>query len=88
MSAPEVLRRITAALESAGIAYMLTGSFARAHYGVPRSTQNIDLIIEATAVQLQTFVNGLPEDEYSDLDAAPEAHRKESRFNVIDLATG
>jgi hypothetical protein len=26
MSAPEVLRRITTALENAGIAYMLTGS--------------------------------------------------------------
>jgi hypothetical protein len=47
------------------------------------------LIIEATAAQLQTFVHGLPEDEYySDLDAALEAHRKESLFNVIDLATG
>jgi predicted nucleotidyltransferase len=89
MSAPEVLRRITAALENAGIAYMLTGSFASAHYGIPRSTQDIDLIIEATAAQLQTFVHGLPEDEYySDLDAALEAHRKESLFNVIDLATG
>jgi len=55
MSAPEVLRRITAAFENAGIAYMLTGSFASAHYGVPRSTQDSDLIIEATAVQLQTF---------------------------------
>jgi uncharacterized nucleotidyltransferase DUF6036 len=89
MSAPEVLRRISAALENAGIAYMLTGSFASAHYGVPRSTQDIDLIIEATAAQLQTFVHGLPGDEYySDLDAALEAHRKESLFNVIDLATG
>jgi len=37
MSAPEVLRRIIQALENAGIAYMLTGSFASAHYGVPRA---------------------------------------------------
>ncbi len=89
MSTPEVLRRITATLENSGIAYMLTGSFASAHYGVPRSTQDIDLVIEATAAQLRTFVQSLPGDEYySDLDAALEAQRKESLFNVIDLATG
>ncbi|MGP0018452.1 MAG: DUF6036 family nucleotidyltransferase [Candidatus Sulfotelmatobacter sp.] len=68
---------------------MLTGSFASAHYGVPRSTQDIDLVIEANASQLRTFVQSLPEDEYyADLDAALEALRRESLFNVIDLITG
>jgi hypothetical protein len=68
---------------------MLTGSFASAYYGAPRSTQDIDLVIEATAEQLQTFVRNLPSDEYyADLDAALEAHKRQSMFNVIDLATG
>lgn len=68
---------------------MLTGSFASAYYGAPRSTQDIDIVIEATAVQLQTFVKFLPSGEYyADLDAALEARRRESLFNVIDLATG
>lgn len=89
MSAPEVLRRITTALNQAGITYMLTGSFASAHYGAPRSTQDIDLVIEASAAQLRTFIHNLPSDEYySDLDAALEAQSRESLFNVIDLATG
>jgi hypothetical protein len=89
MSLPEVFRRITAALERAGITYMLTGSFASAHYGAPRSTQDIDLVIEATAPQLRAFTQSLPSDEYYvDLDAALEAHRRESLFNVIDMTTG
>ena len=89
MSLPEVFRRITAALDQAGIAYMLTGSFASAHYGAPRSTQDIDLVIEAAAPQLRAFVRNLPADEYyADVDTALEAHRRESLFNVIDLATG
>src|SRR6266567_1457520 len=89
MSSAEVFRRITEALDQSGIAYMLTGSFASAHYGVPRSTQDIDLVIEATAAQLRTFVQNLPEGEYyADLDAALEAYRRESLFNVIDLTTG
>jgi hypothetical protein len=89
MSVSEVLRRITSALDSAGIAYMLTGSFASAHHGAPRSTLDIDIVIAANPAQLQTFVRSLPSSEYySDLDAALEAHKRQSLFNVIDLATG
>jgi hypothetical protein len=40
----EVLRRITTALDRAGIAYMLTGSFAGAHHGAPRSTLDINIV--------------------------------------------
>jgi hypothetical protein len=89
MSASEVLRRITAALDRAGIAYMLTGSFASAHHGTPRSTQDIDIVIAANPEQLRTFVQSLPSGEYyADLDAALEAHQRQSLFNVVDLATG
>lgn len=89
MSVTEVIQRITTALDRAGIAYMLTGSFASAYYGAPRTTQDIDLVLAATPAQLQTFVQLLPGDEYYvDLDAALEAHRRQSWFNVIDLATG
>lgn len=89
MSLPEVFQRITAALDHAGIAYMLTGSFASAHYGAPRSTQDIDLVIETTASQLRSFVQSLPSDEYyADLEAALDAQRHESLFNVVDLRTG
>jgi hypothetical protein len=89
MSVQEVFKRITKALDRAGIAYMLTGSFASAYYGAPRSTQDIDLVIEATPVQMRTFIQGLASDEYyADLDEALEAHKRRSMFNVIDLATG
>ena len=68
---------------------MVTGSFASAHYGAPRSTQDIDLVIDADPEQLRAFVGMLPKSEYyADLDAAIQAHRRESLFNVIDLATG
>src|SRR5260370_7142695 len=68
---------------------MLSGSFASAYYGARRSTQDIDLVIEATPTQLRAFVQGLPSNEYYvDLDAALEAHKRQSLFNVIDLASG
>jgi predicted dehydrogenase len=88
MRASEVLRRISAALDRAGIAYMLTGSFASAHHGAPRSTLDIDIVISANPEQLRTFVQSVPSSEYyADLDAALEAHTR-PLFNVIDLATG
>ena len=87
--APDVFQRITIALERAGIAYMLTGSLASAYYGIPRATQDIDFVVTAAPAQLRTFVQLLPSDEYyADLDAALEAQRRQSLFNVIDLASG
>ncbi len=89
MNVVEIFRRITAALEQAGIPYMLTGSFASAYYGVPRSSQDIDLIIEATPAQLRTLIQFLPDDEYyADLEMALQAREQQSLFNVIDLLTG
>ncbi|HVI09668.1 MAG TPA: hypothetical protein VND65_15370 [Candidatus Binatia bacterium] len=89
MSFLEVLRRITSALDDAGIAYMLTGSFASVYYGSPRSTQDIDIVISAGAQELQDFLARLPgEDYYAEPAAALEAHRNESLFNVIDIKTG
>jgi hypothetical protein len=68
---------------------MLSGSFASAYYGAPRSTQDIDLVIEVTPAQLQEFVESLSSEQYYvDLDAALEAQRRESLFNIIDQATG
>jgi len=89
MSVSEVFDRITSALGEAGIAYMLAGSLASAYYGAPRTTQDIDLVIAATADQLRTFVQSLPKDQYYvDLTAALEAHKHQSLFNVVDMATG
>ena len=89
MSISEVLQRITTALDQNDVAYMLTGSFASAYYGMPRSTQDIDLVLAATPAQLRGFVRGLPFDQYySDVDAALQAQKAESMFNVIDLSTG
>ncbi len=89
MGVRDVFLRITSALDRTGIGYMLTGSFASAHYGAPRSTQDIDLVIEASPAQLRAFIAALPDDEYyADLDSALEAHKRQTMFNVIDLATG
>jgi hypothetical protein len=88
MTPTDLLHRITAAFNAAGIQYMLCGSFASTYYGLPRSTQDIDFVIAATADQVRVLIQHLPNDAYYvDLDAALEALRRRSMFNVIDLAT-
>ncbi len=89
MTAADLFRRMVAALETAGIPYMLTGSFASSYHGVPRATQDIDLVIAPTREQLTQLLAQLPRTEYYvDEDAAFDALAGESQFNAIDLSTG
>jgi hypothetical protein len=84
-----VFARVIGALEQAGIPYMLTGSFASSYHGVPRATQDIDIVISPTADQIRTLVGLLPETEYYvDEDAALDALKRQGRFNLVDLDTG
>jgi len=48
MNPGETLARIVERLRVAGIPHMLAGSFASTYYGTPRTTQDIDLVIDRT----------------------------------------
>jgi len=89
MTSVDLFRRIVAALNEAGIPFMLTGSFAGSWHGMTRATQDVDLVIAPDEDQLRELVTLLPDDQYYvDPDAALDALRRRSQFNVIDLATG
>src|SRR5262249_19945608 len=75
MKVLEIFHRVTVALSESGIAHMLPGSFASAYYGAPRTTQDIDFVIETTPAQLKRLAQLLPSDEYYfDLETALDAH--------------
>jgi hypothetical protein len=81
--------RLHAALQAAGIPHMLTGSFASSVHGVPRATQDIDIVIAPTRAQLHSLLAQFPSTEYCvSRDAALDALEHHQQFNVIDLATG
>jgi hypothetical protein len=85
----EFLRRITAALDMTGVPYMLTGSVASSMYGVPRATNDIDIVVAPTREQLLSLVQlfqriGL----MADTDSALAALRTKGQFNVIDFPKG
>src|SRR5918994_5577763 len=83
------IRRVLKALESAGVPYMLTGSFASSFHGAPRTTQDVDIVIAPTLGSLQRLISEFPEDRYYvSREAALQAYGAESLFNVIDMESG
>jgi hypothetical protein len=84
-----LLLQLLPALEHAGMPYMLTGSVASSAYGVPRSTLDLDIVIQPTREQLIALIKHFPSaDYYADEQQALQALEKRSQFNVIDHATG
>jgi len=89
VTAAELFRRVVTVLETVGIPYMLTGSFASSYHGLPRATQDIDFVIAPTREQLRELITHLSAPEYyADEAAALDALAHETQFNVIDLTTG
>ena len=89
MTAQGIMAVLVGALDRHGIAFMVTGSFASSLFGSPRSTQDLDLVIEATAEQIVSLVGDLSSAGfYVELDSALAALRRESQFNAIDPASG
>jgi hypothetical protein len=85
----ELLRRAIDVLESEQIAYMLVGSFASMAYGEPRLTQDIDIVVDLAAEQLDAFCAAFPAEEYYvSRAAARQAVLRGGQFNVIHPTSG
>ncbi len=76
-------------LDGADVPYMLTGSLAGSYHGAPRSTQVIDLVVEASVAALLEVATKLRTHglNVSD-DAIHEAHAARGMFNAIDPDSG
>jgi hypothetical protein len=84
----DFLMRIAQCLESAGISFMVAGSVGSSYHGQPRATNDIDLVIDPTAAQLDHFLTLLGDQYYVSPEAAREALQRRSMFNLIDLDQG
>jgi len=81
----EVLQDAIARLESAGIAYMLTGSVALSYYAEPRMTRDVDLVAELAGLEPKAIVALFAPDYYiSETDVA-RAIAARTMFNVLHL---
>jgi nitrogen regulatory protein PII-like uncharacterized protein len=84
----EVVGRVIDVLEQLGVIYMVAGSFASNFHGVPRMTQDADLVVELDEPGAIQLVRELDQDFYVSEEAAREAVQLRRLFNAIHLATG
>jgi hypothetical protein len=80
------LREIKALLEDAKIPYMVVGSFASTVHGEPRTTLDLDIVIDPLPAALDHFLAHIDMDAfYVDPDTARDALRRRAMFNIIDM---
>jgi hypothetical protein len=85
LSQKECLQNMVEKLQQAGIDYVICGSVAASFYGITRSTQDADIIINPTEEQITNFLNLLGNTYYVSKDAALEALKHEGMFNIIEI---
>jgi hypothetical protein len=79
--------QVIAALENASVPYLVGGSFASSHHGLPRATNDADLLVDLQPSEAPAFTSTLRPDFYVDDTAAMEAARSRRSFNAIHMAT-
>ena len=88
---PEALNvalRVIESFERLGIDYHLGGSYASSIHGVPRQTQDVDLVAELTVAQAEALIEALTPEFYGDPEPARRAVEQLGSFDVLHLESG
>ena len=75
-------------LERLGIPYVTAGSLASSLHGVPRSTDDIDIVADLRPAHVAQLIAVLGAEWYVSEEAARAAIERGTSFNAIHLATG
>jgi hypothetical protein len=84
----DVLELVGDRLTGQGVAFMLTGSFAMAHYSTPRMTRDLDIVVALAPQDVMSLVTAFAGDFYVDADAARDAVAAERLFNLMHYGSG
>jgi hypothetical protein len=80
------LERLVRALDAAGMSFMVAGSVASNVYGHPRTTNDIDIVVSGSEIQIDQFLASLG-DMYANVRSGRQAV-DDGMFNVIDFDVG
>jgi hypothetical protein len=78
---------VAEALEACRVRYLVGGSLASAVSGEPRSTLDVDLVVELSEKDIEPFIAALGDRFHVDSDALRRAVRERASTNVIHYAT-
>ena len=76
---------VGAEFDRLGVGWVVGGSVASSMQGLPRATQDIDLVADLQPEHAAPLARALREDFYADVDAIGDAIRRRGSFNVIHL---
>jgi hypothetical protein len=74
-------------LEKLGVQYLVGGSLASSVHGEPRSTLDVDMVVDLHPTQVDALVHALGDSYYVDADVAREATAAGASFNAIHVAS-
>jgi hypothetical protein len=83
----EVTLQVADTFERLGIPYLVGGSLASSLHGIPRATQDVDMVAGIGLRHVDGFVAALEGTFYVDADMIRDAIRRGTSFNIIHLAT-
>jgi hypothetical protein len=72
-------------LNRADLRYMLTGSMASNYWGIPRTTHDLDVVIQLPPSAVERMVAAFKDDFFLDDAAVRAAYQPPHQFNAIDL---
>lgn len=84
----QIAVRVIDVLEELEIPYHVGGSFASSIHGIPRQTNDLDLVVELPRALVPLFVANLEKEFYLDAEAIQHAIQRHSHFNLIHLTSG
>ena len=83
----EVTLKVTDVFEKLGVPYLIAGSLASTLYGMVRTTQDSDIVVEMRPEHLHAFVSELQNEFYIDEEMIAAAIQRNSSFNIIHRET-
>lgn len=84
MSEQELLADCLRRLNRAGVSYYLTGSMASNYWGVPRTTHDLDFVVQLSVSAVPRIVQEFSGDFCLDEAAVSAAFQPPHQFNAID----
>jgi len=89
MEPTELLRLVGEQLDRIGCRRFTTGSVASMVFGEPRFTNDIDIVVRMDERQARLLAEGFAGDTwYASAEAAVDAARRRSMFNIIHVPSG
>jgi hypothetical protein len=85
MTEQQLLADVLQRLNRLKLEYMLTGSMASNYWGIPRTTHDLDFVVQIPPSIIPSLVDNFQSDYYIDEQAIRQAYRPPWQFNVIDL---